>query len=411
MADVLFYEGDLRNALEGHATGMDREIANAPEDHLMHVDEEEWVEALVQRYRIEAPQLQRDKWWMDAPGEIKVDARYEGQMRAIRDYSQPAWINGVRVVVHVPFTGERDLFKFTPNTRNYNPPQATVSGDEVQVVIEYPTDAPRDVKAEAENVLNGIESYLGWARNDAEQFNATLAQRARAAIQTRKARVRETYERLESTGIPMLKPDDAAQTYISDTIVRRPSPTVPKSTSTAIALEPILSEAHFEHILEVIRATSEAMERSPRTYAAMGEEDRRQVLVAALNTHYRGQTSAEAFNFTGKTDILVRHSEGRNLFIGECKFWEGVKAFIATIDQLFGYAAWRDTKLAAIIFVREKNLTAVIEKARGALEAHDQFVAWKDAANETELRATMSWPGDEQRHAELNVFFVHTPAT
>jgi hypothetical protein len=80
-------------------------------------------------------------------------------MRAIIDHSRPAWINGVRVVVHVPFTGERDLFKFTPNTRNYNPPQATVSGDEVQVVIEYPTDAPRDVKAEAENVLNGIEWF------------------------------------------------------------------------------------------------------------------------------------------------------------------------------------------------------------------------------------------------------------
>jgi hypothetical protein len=38
------------------------------------------------------------------------------------------------------------------------------------------------------------------------------------------------------------------------------------------------------------------MERSPKTYAAMGEEDRRQTIVLALNTHYRGQTTAEAFN-------------------------------------------------------------------------------------------------------------------
>lgn len=153
------------------------------------------------------------------------------------------------------------------------------------------------------------------------------------------------------------------------------------------------------------------MERSPNTYAGLGEEDRRQVIVAALNTHYRGQTTAEAFNVKGKTDILVRHPEGRNLFIGECKFWSGVKGFIETIDQLFGYATWRDTKLAAIIFVREKDLTAVVAKAREALESHHQFVAWKDAADETELRATMSWPGDQQRHADLNVFFIHTPAT
>jgi hypothetical protein len=78
MADVLFYEGDLRNALEGHATGMDKEIASAPEDHLMHVEEEEWVEALVQRYRIEAPQLLRDKWWMDTPAEIKSGRAVRG---------------------------------------------------------------------------------------------------------------------------------------------------------------------------------------------------------------------------------------------------------------------------------------------------------------------------------------------
>jgi hypothetical protein len=134
------------------------------------------------------------------------------------------------------------------------------------------------------------------------------------------------------------------------------------------------------------------------------------LLVAALNTHYRGQTTAEAFNFSGKTDILVRHPEGRNLVIAECKFWEGFKGFVEMLDQLFRYTAWRDTKLAVIMFVREKDLTAVVEKAREALQTHDQFVTWGEAASETELLATMSWPGDERRHADLNVFFVHTPA-
>jgi len=40
---------------------------------------------------------------------------------------------------------------------------------------------------------------------------------------------------------------------------------------------------------------------------------------------------------------------------------------------------------------------------------HPQFVAWKEAEAETELRATMHWPGDEERLADLNVFFVSTP--
>jgi hypothetical protein len=160
----------------------------------------------------------------------------------------------------------------------------------------------------------------------------------------------------------------------------------------------------------MIRGVAEGMERSPKTYAGMDEEDRRQVIVTALNTIYRGQVTAEAFNLSGKTDILVRHPEDRNLFIGECKFWSGAKGFAETIDQLFGYTGWRDTKLAVVMFVREKGLTAVVEKAREALENHAQFVAWGEAASETELRATVSWPGDDRRHADLNVFMVHTPS-
>jgi hypothetical protein len=136
----------------------------------------------------------------------------------------------------------------------------------------------------------------------------------------------------------------------------------------------------------------------------MGEEYRRQTLVA-LNTHYAGRAHAEAFNDEGKTDILIRH-EGRNLFICECKFWSGVEGFSDTIDQLFRYTGWRDTKLAIVMFVREKGLTSILKKAKTALAEHESFVAWKDAANETELRAKVHWPGDEERLAELNAFFV-----
>jgi len=387
---------------------MDAEIERAPEEHLLQVDEDEWVAALVERYHVEAPDLRRDQWWMDPPVEIKFDVRGD-PARDIRDPSRPALVDGLRVVVHVPFTGEADLFGFTPSSFNWNPPAADVGETEVKLVIEYPADAPRDVRAEAEGTLGRIEQWLGWVRSDADALNRELEGRARRAIQARRERVRQTYDRLQETGIPMRKRDETPRTYIADVLVRRPSPTIPASSTTAIGLEPVISDADFEHILEVIRGTAEAMERSPKTYTGMGEEDLRQVLLAALNTHYRGQTTAEAFNVSGKTDILVRHPEGRNLLIGECKFWEGSKGFSATLDQLFGYAAWRDTKLTLIMFVRQKDLTSIVEKGHEVLVAHDQFVSLADPPFETERRAVMRWPGDERRVADLNVFFVHLP--
>jgi hypothetical protein len=122
---ALFYEGELRDALEGHARGMDREIADAPEEHLMQADEDEWVKALIERYSVEAPELHPDDWWMDRPAEISVDVRYD-QMRFIHDTSRPALVPGFRVVVHVPYTGEADVFKYTPSTRTYSAPHADV---------------------------------------------------------------------------------------------------------------------------------------------------------------------------------------------------------------------------------------------------------------------------------------------
>lgn len=61
------------------------------------------------------------------------------------------------------------------------------------------------------------------------------------------------------------------------------------------------------------------------------------------------------------------------------------------------------------MFVLERDLTTIIERSRTALEAHPHFVGWRTADDEQELRATVSWKGDERRHADLCVFFIHTP--
>ena len=252
--------------------------------------------------------------------------------------------------------------------------------------------------------------YLEWSRQQIESFNRTLEQESRRAIDARRQRVEQRKAQLAKSSIPMRRPADKAKTYIPDVLVRRPAPSLPETRADdkPPELEPVLDERVFKHILGVIRMQARQMEQSPGTYAGMGEEHRRQTIVATLNTHYAGRATAEAFNVQGKTDILIRH-DGRNLFICECKFWEGPAGFTETIDQLFRYTGWRDTKLAIVMFVREKGLTAILKKAKETLEQHPQFVRWKTAAEETELRAEMTWPGDPARRADLNVFFVHTP--
>lgn len=107
--EPLFQQGDLRSALEGQAQALEREVQQVPEDHLLHVDEDEWIEALVSRYSVEPPELHADQWEMDEPQEIQVDVSYDHMRRAIIDPSRPVYISGYRVVVHIPFTGEADV--------------------------------------------------------------------------------------------------------------------------------------------------------------------------------------------------------------------------------------------------------------------------------------------------------------
>ncbi len=125
------------------------------------------------------------------------------------------------------------------------------------------------------------------------------------------------------------------------------------------------------------------MERSPSAFTTMDEEDLRTHFLVQLNGHYEGQASGETFNYEGKTDILIR-SSGRNIFIGECKFWGGPKKFTDTIDQLLGYSSWRDTKVALITFSRNKNFTNVIDTMNKTAKEHPN---WKrDSDGNPKLR-------------------------
>lgn len=404
--DLLFVNGDLGAALDHQRRLLAEEVDSAPEEHVLQVDENAWAAALVERYEAEAPVLQPEDWSISKPEEIRVDVSHD-QSRAIWSEG-PVYISGFRVSVHVPFTGDAGVFGMRASSFTYNPPRGSVRGNEVVKVIEYPHDAQANIRGIADTFVSDLQQYLGWARSDIEAFNRTLEGEARGAISRRRERLIRLRDQVAEAGIPV-RGEAGDRTYIASALVRRPGPPMARqAASTPMPLEPVLADQTFEHILEIVRSVGRDMERSPATYREMGEEDLRQVIVAMLNTHYRGETTAEAFNLTGKTDILVRH-EGRNLFIAECKVWSGAKGFSATIDQLFGYAAWRDTKLAVVMFVRQADLTAVIEAARTALENHPQFLEPGQVSEETELRATMTWAGDDRRHADLNVFLVHLP--
>jgi hypothetical protein len=153
---------------------------------------------------------------------------------------------------------------------------------------------------------------------------------------------------------------------------------------------------------------TKVMERSPHTFHSMGEEAIRQHFLVQLNGQYEGRATGETFNFQGKTDILIR-SEGRNIFIAECKFWHGEKTFLDTIDQLLTYLSWRDSKAAVVIFNKNKNLSGVLAAVKEAMTKHPHKKRGPNIEGETRFRYVMGNPSDHNREIIVTVMIYDIP--
>jgi hypothetical protein len=128
-----------------------------------------------------------------------------------------------------------------------------------------------------------------------------------------------------------------------------------------------------------------------------------------LNGQYEGQATGETFNFEGKTDILIR-VEGKNIFIAECKFWDGPESLRKTIDQLLGYATWRDTKTAILVFNRAKNFSAVLAKIPEVIKAHPNFMREIPYKSESGFRYVLHHRDDKSRELTLTILAFEVPS-
>jgi hypothetical protein len=101
---------------------------------------------------------------------------------------------------------------------------------------------------------------------------------------------------------------------------------------------------------------------------------------------------------------------GKNVFIAECKFWKGEKAFLATLDQLLSYLSWRDTKAAVLIFNRNADFSSVLAKLREAVPKHPHFKRDRGASGESILRYIFGQPNDANREIILTVLAFDIPS-
>ena len=164
----------------------------------------------------------------------------------------------------------------------------------------------------------------------------------------------------------------------------------------------------YEHILSVMINMSSVMERSPSAFNDLSEDALRSHFLVQLNGHYEGNATGETFNYEGKTDILIR-VDGRNIFIAECKYWAGKKKLMDTIDQLLGYVSWRDTKVAIVIFNRNKNFSRVLEVIPDTVKTHSNFKKELKPETDSQFRYLFGHRDDINREMVLTILAFDVP--
>lgn len=404
---LLFVTHDLNYSLGRTMQSMRDEVEGLGENRLLNTAQEDLKRYLVEKYGVTPITLLRDQWYADHQ-DVQVDVCHD-QRRWIDDRSRPFMIPGERVEVRIPFQGEAELFYAKANTFTFNPPRATIEKNELVLRYDTPSDQPRDIRPLVDRTLAEIERHLGWQRSMIDAHNVALPTSAEQAIQQRRARLLAQSERAEALGIPIRRRDGAPKTYAVPTVRRKAAPTLPPATTAQFTPEPVWTMEMYEQALKIMQDMALVMERSPEAFKSMNEEALRQHFLMQLNGQFEGKATGETFNMEGKTDILLREGD-RNVFIAECKFWKGPKAFGEAIGQLLGYATWRDSKTAILVFNRGVETSTVLAGIEGIAKAHSNFKRIVDWPHESGFRYVFHSNGDKNRELILTVLVFHVPS-
>ena len=385
------------------------EIDNINGDRLLNTSVDDLCDYFEKKYKIEVPTLRPDDIVADQR-ETKIDISGD-QRRIFKNPGQPFYVNGTTLEISVPFDGDGEVFKIQPTTYTVFPmrfPRADIKNNNLIINIKGTDLKVEEVRNEVNRTIAEINQYLVTLRSNAQELNSQIRSLARSAIEQRRGKLLRDRNLLGDLGFKIKVREGESRTYAAPEVRRKLSTALPPASSTPYKPEPTLVYADYEHILSVIQNMVYVMERSPSAFTSMDEESIRTHFLVQLNGHYEGQATGETFNYQGKTDILIR-SEGKNIFIAECKFWSGPKKLTETIDQLLSYSSWRDTKVAVIVFNRNKNLSKVLESIQETTKAHGCFKRQITIASETMFRYVFAHRDDANRELLLTVMAFDVP--
>jgi len=397
---VLFEERALADTIAHQLGKIEFMICEPSDDALLSTPTEDIVEHTYRNFRIQPVIISK-----------AGVSRKPMQLGAYLDdgRNRRALENAFKFEVGFPFTGALGMFNHHVEEPPSRQLRAKREDGEVLIAVHGEDLTKEAVKEEVDQEINDIITYMERINEQVIQYNNCIRNRARAAVNKRKDQILKARDIAASLGYEMQRRPDAPPTYITQELQRVIRPRLIAAVREGVSFdpEPTIDEEEYKHILEVMSGMALMMERSPRTFTKLKEEEIRDHFLLQLNGHYKGNALGETFNRKGKTDILVREKD-KNLFIGECKIWKSADGITEAINQLLSYLTWRDTKAALVVFVKRKSIDGPLKTITETVEAHECMKRVEEKG-EGQQRFVFGKPEDPGREIVLTVMVFHIP--
>lgn len=383
-----------------------KELNDQSEKYILNVNEEEYINFLVEENRLNPIYIGKEPCNI---GEPKTENHYIPTPHPLINSREVHYIR-----VSYPFSGDYWLLGIKPCVCSFH-----ISGSqkmevffnsectEVTIEIELDKMDQEEFQKELKYAydINFNPSNVSNINKHIEEFNNNLEPFIRSKFHELKEKYLKKANFMEA--IKVTVNPDIPQTF-SVPIIRKNINKPSLGATSNYNIQPTIDEDIYEHILQVLRGIGRSFEQKPRNYIDKDEEGIRDAFLPTLETHYAGCTATgETFNYNGKTDLLIKHTDGTNLFVGECKFWHGQKHLVQAIDQLLSYLTWQDTKTALLIFVREDNISPILKKIKDTCESHKNYLKFVKAETEYSFSFKFHLPGDKDRTIFLEVIVFH----
>lgn len=367
-----FRDGDVFGTFRNLLEKLENEIQSLDNEYVLKVSQTELENHYIDKVTIKPLILHTEKHYIEGQSGTQIDVSHDFR-RAVFP-GERAVVKGTRLDIAIPYEGDQILWRIKPSRFTLSAyPEIEIRDDLIVFSISFPDDSADSagLKPKIENAINLLTDAVNNLKRDVENHNRSAPQQIKSAVQRKRQLAEATSGAVEALGIPIRRRDEPL-TFTVPTKRRETPVKRPEVSTEPYKREPVLGEDEYQYILEIMRSMSLVIERNPDTFHAVDEETIRTHFLLQLNGHYEGNATGETFNASGKTDILIR-VDNRNIFIAECKFWRGPKAFNDAIDQLMSYLSWRDIKCALLVFNKTKDSSAVRQKMHQVMESRQEY--------------------------------------